>query len=283
MEQSAHPLGPLLQPARRYIHEQLDKLPIGLSDFILFGLKMAWSCLFAALMLALLVLTHFLWRDDFGVTRYDFLFVAAISIQIAMLLTKLESFDEVKVIMLYHIVGTIMEIFKTHVGSWEYPEANLIRIGGVPLFTGFMYGTIGSFMARSIRIFDMRFENFPKNWHCYVLSMVIYVNFFTHHYIWDFRYLIFASLAVLYWKTQIYFKPQNKYYSMPLLLAAFLSAFFLWVAENIGTFTKTWLYPGQGNGGWHLVSMQKMGAWFMLLFISFTLVTLVLKPRSQTH
>jgi uncharacterized membrane protein YoaT (DUF817 family) len=205
--------------------------------------------------------------------------VAAILIQILMLVTKLESFEEVKVITLYHIVGTIMEIFKTHVGSWEYPEANLIRIGGVPLFTGFMYGTIGSFMARSIRIFDMRFVHFPKNWHCYFLSVAIYVNFFTHHYIWDFRNIIFLGLAVIYWKTNIHFKPQNKFYSMPLLLAAFLSAFFLWIAENIGTYTKTWLYPGQSENGWHLVSIQKMGAWFMLLFISFTLVTLVIKPK----
>ncbi|MFX4906853.1 DUF817 family protein, partial [Acinetobacter baumannii] len=75
---------------------------------------------------------------------------------------RLESFDEAKVIFVYHVVGTVMEIFKTHMGSWSYPEEAIIRIGGVPLFTGFMYASVGSYMARVMRICDMRFEHYPK-------------------------------------------------------------------------------------------------------------------------
>ena len=37
-----------------------------------------------------------------------------------------------------------MEVFKTEAGSWTYPEDNLLRIGGVPLFSGFMYAAVGS-------------------------------------------------------------------------------------------------------------------------------------------
>lgn len=279
--EAKHPLGPLLQPMRLAIHSVLAKLPPPLEEFILFGLKMAWSCLFGGAFLALLILTHFFWPKDFILTRYDFLFCAAIIIQILMLVTKLETFEEVKVITLYHIIGTIMEIFKTHMGSWEYPESSIIHIGGVPLFTGFMYGTVGSFMARAIRVFDMRFEPYPKYCHTYILAGIIYLNFFTHHYIWDFRYLIFMAIAALYWKTQIYYRPHIKYRKMPLLLSAFLSSFFLWLAENIGTFTRTWIYPHQADGGWHLVRIEKMGAWFLLLFISFTTVTLVVKPKGR--
>ena len=61
-------------------------------------------------------------------------------------------------------VGTLMELFKTSHGSWIYPEHNLLRIGGVPLFSGFMYASIGSFIARIQRLLDIRFEAYPPLW-----------------------------------------------------------------------------------------------------------------------
>ncbi len=64
---------------------------------------------------------------------------------------------------------------------------------------------------------------------------------------------------------------------MPLLLAALLTAFFLWLAENIGTATGTWLYPS--SSGWRPVSLQKLGSWCLLLVVSFVLVTMVHRPR----
>ncbi|MGL4323713.1 MAG: DUF817 family protein, partial [Beijerinckiaceae bacterium] len=68
-------------------------------------------------------------------------------------------------------------------------------------------------------------------------------------------------------------------YWMPLLLAAFLTSFFIWVAENIGTYTGTWLYPGQTT--WRPVSLGKMGAWYLLMIISFALVCLVHPPNRE--
>ncbi len=275
-----HPLAPFLQPARRFIRGLVLPLPPVLRDFIMFGLKMAWACLFAAVFLCLLIISSFIWRNEWQFNRYDFLFISAIIIQTLMLLTRLESFEELKVILLYHFVGTMMEVFKTHVGSWQYPEDAFFRIMGVPLFTGFMYGTVGSFMVRAIRIFEMEFINYPKTWHTIAVSIAIYVNFFSHHYFWDLRYLIFAALGILYFRTQIRFRPFEKIYTMPLLMAAIFSSFFMWVAENIGTFTKTWIYPQMQNQ-WHLVSLQKMGSWFLLLFISFTMVMVVLRQKPE--
>lgn len=230
----------------------------------------------------LLILSASLWQKEWQINRYDFLFFAAIITQILMLATKLESFEELKVIMLYHIVGTIMEVFKTYIGSWQYPEEAIFRIGGVPLFTGFMYGTVGSFMARAIRIFEMEFINYPKQWQTILVSIAIYLNFFLHHYFWDFRYIIFAILGVLYFKTHIKFRPFEKVYSMPLLISAILSSFFMWVAENVGTLTRTWIYPNMEKE-WQIVSIQKMGSWFLLLFISFTMVMIVLRPKKVKH
>ena len=113
-------------------------------------------------MLGLLIATRLVWQPDWPLYRYDALFIAAILIQATFLALKLESFDEAKVILIYHVVGTAMEIFKTHMGSWTYPEPALIRIDGVPLFSGFMYAAVGSYLARVIRIFDMRFTNYPR-------------------------------------------------------------------------------------------------------------------------
>jgi uncharacterized membrane protein YoaT (DUF817 family) len=64
---------------------------------------------------------------------------------------------------------------------------------------------------------------------------------------------------------------------MPFLLANFLTAFFLWIAENIGTYTHTWRYPGRE---WHIVTWQKMGAWALLLVLAFVTVTLVIHPET---
>ncbi len=272
-----HPLAPFLQPARRWIRRTLLRLPEGPREFVLFGLKMAWSCLFGAAMLSLMIVTHLVWPHHAPLHRYDFLLLCALVIQALMLWTRLETLDEMKVILLYHLIGTVMEIFKTHVGSWIYPEPSIFHIGGVPLFTGFMYGSVGSFIARAIRVFDMRFSFYPKAWKTWMLAAAIYINFFTHHYIWDLRNLIFAATATLYLRTFVWFRIDRRVHAMPFLLAGTLTAFFLWLAENIGTVTHTWAYPGNG---WHLVSLQKMGAWGLLLIISFVTVALIMPPRA---
>ncbi len=274
---AAHPLAPFLQPARRFIRRTLLRLPPGWREFVLFGLKMAWSCLFGGAMLSLLIATHLFWPAHAAIHRYDFLFGAAIIIQIGMLWSRLETFGEMKVILLYHLIGTAMEVFKTHTGSWTYPEASVFHIGGVPLFTGFMYGAVGSFIARAIRVFDMRFSHFPPAWQPRLLAVAIYGNFFADHIGWDFRFVLFALAGLIFWKSFIFFRIDKAHRSMPLLLSATLTAFFLWLAENIGTFTGTWRYPGRG---FHLVPLDKMGAWGLLLIISFVTVTLVFPPKA---
>jgi uncharacterized membrane protein YoaT (DUF817 family) len=68
---------------------------------------------------------------------------------------------------------------------------------------------------------------------------------------------------------------------MPLLLTAVLTAFFIWIAENVGTFTKIWLYPSQ-IGEWHIVHFEKLGSWFLLLILSFALVSIIYRDRFQS-
>jgi uncharacterized membrane protein YoaT (DUF817 family) len=273
-----HPVGRYLDPLRLRIRALLRRLPPPVAEFVLFGLKQAWSCLFGGIMLGLILVTKLVWDPAWPVHRYDALFAAALLVQAGMLALRMEEPDEAKVILIYHAVGTVMEIFKTHMGSWAYPEPALIRIAGVPLFTGFMYACVGSYMARAIRIFDMRFTAYPPFWATALLAGAIYLNFFTHHFTVDLRLALFAWTAVLFWRVRIYFTVDRAQRWMPLLVAAFLTSVFLWIAENVGTWTGTWVYPKQA-AGWQPVSLQKMGAWYLLLVISFVLVTIVNRPR----
>jgi uncharacterized membrane protein YoaT (DUF817 family) len=247
-------------------------------EFLRFGVKQAWACLFGGLMVGLILATHRWYPPGAALTRYDFMFLAALAIQAAMLGFRFETVEEAKVILIFHVVGTAMEFFKTGVGSWVYPEASLFRIGGVPLFSGFMYASIGSYIARVWRLFDFRFTHHPPLWAVVLLAICIYINFFAHHFIFDIRYALFAAMALLFGRTMIYFKIWRVHRHMPLLLANFFSALFVWLAENIGTVTKTWLYPHQAHG-WSLVSLGKLGSWYLLLVISYAMVALINRPR----
>ena len=91
-------------------------------EFISFGIKQGWACLFGGLMLAMLIGTYLFYPAEAALARYDFVTLMAILIQALMLLLRLETWEEAKIILIFHIVGTVMEIFKTHMGSWVYPE-----------------------------------------------------------------------------------------------------------------------------------------------------------------
>ncbi|MGE3306512.1 MAG: DUF817 domain-containing protein, partial [Rhizobiaceae bacterium] len=217
----------------------LDRMPErGLSgaliEFIVFGLKQGWACLFGGAMLALLVFTNWVWPENAAIARYDFLFAAALALQLALLAARLETPSEALVILIFHVVGTAMEIFKTDAGSWIYPEDSFFRIGGVPLFSGFMYAAVGSYIARISRIFDIRFTRYPPLAATGVLAAAIYVNFFSHHFIIDLRWLLFAATAALYLRTWVHFRVFRFTHRMTLLVGFLLVALFIWLAENIG-------------------------------------------------
>ena len=92
-----------------------------LFEFVLFGFKQGWACLFGGLVLALLLGTFLFYPAEAPLARYDFLVLGCIAIQVAMLALRLETLSEARVILAFHIVGTAMEVFKTHMGSWVYP------------------------------------------------------------------------------------------------------------------------------------------------------------------
>ncbi|MEQ8405817.1 MAG: DUF817 domain-containing protein [Oceanicaulis sp.] len=267
-----------LHGIRTRLHAAFVRGPVtgALFEFVAFGIKQAWACLFGALMLALLLASFLFWPETDALARYDAITIGAIVIQIAMLALRLETLAEARVIAVFHLVGTLMEIFKVHVGSWVYPEvdAAILQIMGVPLFSGFMYAAVGSYLVRVWRIFAFRFDRFPPLWLQGLLAAAVYVNFFTHHFTLDLRWGLFVASALIYGPGVVWFRPDEKHRPMPLLLGLVLVALFIWFAENIGTFARAWSYPGQ-EFAWRPVHMAKLGSWYLLMLISFVLAAAV--------
>jgi uncharacterized membrane protein YoaT (DUF817 family) len=121
----------------------------------------------------------------------------------------------------------------------------------------------------------MRFTRYPPMAATWLLAAAIYINFFTHHVIFDARWVLFAATLLLFGRVMIVYTVDKAPRRMPLVVAALLTGVFLWLAENVGKATGTWLY----DGDWRPVSLSKFGSWYLLLFVSFVLVTLVVRPR----
>lgn len=234
-----------------------------------FTYKQISCCLFPVLIVISIALTKFI-HIPF-IYRYDLLLYIAIIIQIILVKIGYESWEEVKIIFLFHIVGLGLEIFKIHIGAWRYPEPGFWKVWDVPLYSGFMYSSVGSYIYRAWKVLRLEFVNWPNKWLVLLVCLGIYSNFFTHHYIWDIRYLLIIWVLFLFRKTNVYFILRDKRFYMNMSLAFFLIGIAMWVAENIASFFGAWMYPNQETG-WHLVHLGKISSWSLLIILSISLV-----------
>jgi uncharacterized membrane protein YoaT (DUF817 family) len=206
------------------------------------------------------------------IPRYDLMLILCLAMQIAMVwILKIETVDELKVVCLFHLLGTTMEIFKIKMGSWSYPGDAYTKVFGVPLYGGFMYASVASYITQAWRRLDLQLSNFPPGWINFSIGSFIYLNFFAHHFIYDFRYVILALVLIIYWRTKIDFKVFDHTFQMPVKLAFLLTGFFIWLAENIATFFGAWQYPNQADN-WKLVHPGKVTSWLLLFIVSFLIV-----------
>jgi uncharacterized membrane protein YoaT (DUF817 family) len=251
-------------------------------EFLWFGFKNARACLFAGLFfLAVFGVPR---AGILGIPRYDLLLLIALAIQAFMVWAKLETWDELKAITLFHIIGFGLEVFKTSSGirSWSYPDFAYTKVFGVPLFSGFMYAAVGSYMIQAWRLFDLRIRHHPPYWMAAVVALLIYANFFTHHYIPDFRWYLAALALGLYARTTVLYRPLDRDRLMPLLVAFLLIGFFIWLAENISTFFGIWRYPDQ-LGAWTTVHVGKWSSWSLLVVMTFTIVANLKHIKERVH
>jgi len=235
----------------------------------IFGYQQALSCLFPVIIFGALGLTKVV--EIPGLPRYDLILLICVLAQIGMLVSKLETWDELKVICVFHVIGLMLELYKVHMGSWSYPEEGWSKIGGVPLYSGFMYASVASYICQAWRRMNLRITGWPLPVLTVLISAAIYGNFFTHHYVWDARWLLTALLFVVFGRTMVYFDVDGKTLRMPLVLSFLLIGFFIWIAENISTFLGAWTYPGQERT-WSLVHIGKISSWFLLVVISVIIV-----------
>jgi len=246
-------------------------LAAGLAEFLVFGIKQAAACVFAGSFLFLLAISSHVSIP--GLARYDFLFLGAIAIQAVLIGTRLESPREVAVLSFFHAIGMGLELFKTspQVHSWSYPEYAFFHLGSVPLYSGFMYAAVASYMMQAWRLQDLKVRGFPPLWLAAIVCVAIYANFFANHYVQDMRWPLSLIVLVAFWKTKVDFTVTRKVRSMPMVLAFFLIGFFIWVAENIATFFGGWVYPDQAQA-WAIVGPNKITSWMLLVIISFIIV-----------
>ncbi|SFA95611.1 Uncharacterized membrane protein YoaT, DUF817 family [Lentibacillus halodurans] len=239
------------------------------------------SCLFPVMIFLTLAISKMI--EVPIIKRYDFILIICLAVQILLVVFKIETMDEVKVIFVFHLIGLALELYKVHMGSWAYPEEAVTKVFGVPLYSGFMYASVASYMCQAWRRLELRLVNWPSTWLVLLLSAVIYFNFYTHHFIYDFRWILGGLVLVVFYKTFVYFTVNQKTHAMPLSLSFVLIGFFIWVAENIATFFGAWQYPNQQQQ-WEIVHVGKISSWLLLVMISFMIVALLKHLKeNRTH
>ena len=251
-------------------------------EFLVFGLKQAASCVFAGSFLFLLAISGHVSIP--GLARYDFLFLGAIAIQIVLVAVRLENWREVAVLSLFHLIGMGLELFKTSpsIRSWSYPEPAFFHLKTVPLYSGFMYASVASYIMQSWRLMQVEAHRIPT------LSLggwTVRRNL---------RELFYQSLhprsalascglragALPPHAGPFHRDPHRR--RMPLALSFLLIGFFIWVAENIATYFGAWQYPHQKRQ-WAIVGPTKISSWMLLVIISFIIVAALKEifPKKQ--
>ncbi|UII27714.1 DUF817 domain-containing protein [Fulvivirga maritima] len=241
---------------------------IFIKKLLLFGWLQAISCIFPVIIFLSLALSS--WASGY-IPRYDLLLIICILAQFIMYKTGLETKDEVYVITMFHVLGLIMELHKVHHGSWSYPEAAYSKFFGVPLYSGFMYASVGSYICQAWRNLQLRTLRWPNKLLAITIGAAIYLNFITNAFLPDVRLYIAIALIIIFWRTKFSFTLGESTHKIFAILSFILIGFFIWLAENIATFLGAWRYAYQHNG-WQMVEWHKITSWSLLVIVSIIIV-----------
>ncbi|WP_342558870.1 DUF817 domain-containing protein [Metasolibacillus sp. FSL K6-0083] len=251
-----------------------------LQQLFYFGREQALSCLFPVVIFASLALTKFIPLPILA--RYDWLLLICLAMQWWMLRAGLETKDELKVITLFHFIGLALEIFKVHMGSWAYPEQGFFKIFGVPLYSGFMYASVASYLCQAWRRLHIELIYWPSFFAVVPLASAIYLNFFWHHFWIDIRWWLGLLVIIVFWRSSVNYKINGVNYRMPIVLSFALIGFFIWIAENIATFFGAWQYPNQTHA-WSIVHLGKISSWLLLVIVSFLIVAELKRVKEDNN
>ncbi|MBV2240871.1 DUF817 domain-containing protein [Bacillus inaquosorum] len=210
--------------------------------------------------------------------RYDWSLIICVLMQLWMVRSGLETRDELKVITLFHLIGLALELFKVHMGSWSYPEEGYSKMFGVPLYSGFMYASVASYLCQAWRRLNVELVKGRRFSSCTACGRDLF-EFFTHHYSIDIRWWL-SDLSSL--SLAIMGHIRGEWNSLPYAACTFFCAhrIFIWIAENIATFFGAWTYPNQTDA-WSLVHLGKVSSWLLLVIVSFLIVATLKQVKEQ--
>ncbi len=227
------------------------------------------ACTFAFSLVGLLVFTKFVplpWM-----ARYDWMFLFCIAIQLLMVKMKLETWKDAAVVGVFHLLGTGMEVYKVAQGSWSYPEPAVLMVQGVPLYAGFMYGSVASYMCLAWKKMQLRASDWPSTPTAMTIGLLIYLQFYFPIWHLGARFVMMAIVVGVFWRARVHFDCAGQRWQMPMPVAFFLIGAMIYVAENVGTLVGAWRYPYQSQG-WVIVHPTKMLAWTLLMTVSLIVV-----------
>src|SRR3954465_11998263 len=168
-------------------------------------LRFAWieaqCCLFAVLFFLGLAVVRLVPLPSAGA---DALLVWSLAVTVVLWLVGWETGREVGVIVVFHLVGLALELFKVRQGSWSYPATGHVSVGGVPLYSGFMYAAVGSYVCQAWRRFHLRITGYRPAATAVVAGLV-YLNFFTSSVTSDVRLPLAVALLVVTRRTWVHF------------------------------------------------------------------------------
>ncbi|MCE9557936.1 MAG: DUF817 domain-containing protein [Armatimonadetes bacterium] len=229
----------------------------------------AIACLFPFILVGLLALTkHFPLP---GIARYDLLFLLCVLVQILMVLSKIETWKDAAVVAVFHLLGLGLEVYKVSHGSWSYPEKSVLVVAGAPLYSGFMHGSVASFMCLAWKRLSLRASNWPSRAVTLPTAALVYAQFF--YPVWGdwARLLMVVAVCWLFRRSLVHFTCAGGRWHIPMSIAFLLIGFMIWVAENLATYFGAWVYPYQRDG-WVMVHESKVLSWTLLMMVSLVIV-----------
>lgn len=143
---------------------------------------------------------------------------------------------------------------------------------GVPLYSGFMYASVASFLLGFWKQLRAEVTGWPHPGLVALVGGAIYLNFFTHHLGPDLRWPLMGIVLLLFWRTRPHQVNTELVRVWPVTATFAGLGLLIWVAENLATFLGAWAYPDQGEA-WQPVHLRKVSSWALLVIISFILVT----------
>jgi uncharacterized membrane protein YoaT (DUF817 family) len=234
-----------------------------------FALKQAQSCAFAFGLVAAMAFAKAF--PITGLARYDFLFLVCVAIQALMVLFKWESWRELWIIAIFHVVGVVLEWFKVASGSWSYPEEAWLKISGVPLYGGFMYAAVASYMSQAWRRLELDFTCWPRPGLIAAVVAVVYIQFFLPVQTLGLKIVTLVAVLLVFARTRVAFTSARERLWMPVPLAFLLIGVFIYICENLATYFGAWTYPYQADA-WQPVHLSKVISWALMVIVGLSII-----------